>query len=231
MQNATPETILLFHDQLSNELPNIKGKWGFNFKIFRNNHFSVPPELADTHSSSPETTFLHTLSPSYMAHTTITLINRKTSGVFCTSVKEENGSDDALYAIPDKHLNLGATTGLNDPFDSFVHQKLQAAWSQKQIIRGDGGQIYELQNGNLIFRTSNVFLHGIFKGLLIQIEILDTGIPPAKLSDINEIQALFKTIIQKYRIPEGTTCYDVLNAKHLDTCGDLALQYSYILNF
>lgn len=230
MQNATPETILQFHDQLSNELPSIKGKWGFNFKIFRNNHFSVPPELAETHTSSPENMFLHTLSPSYMPNTTITLINRKTSGVFCLSVQEEIGAD-AKYAIPDKHLNLGATTGLNDSFDAFVHQKLQAAWSQKQIIRGDGGQVYDLQNGNLVFRTSNVFLHGTFKGLLIQIEVVDTGMSPTKLAESDEIKSLFDTIVQKYRIPEGTMCFDVLNSKNLDSCGDLALQYSKIFNF
>ncbi|CAI5759462.1 unnamed protein product [Candida verbasci] len=225
VHNATPDTILQFHDQLSNELPITKGRWNFNFKIFRNNQYSIPqnqPELTE----SKESKFLYTLSPSYLIDSTICLINNKSSGVFTNSIEEEVkelGHSHEL-TIPNFHLHLGATTGLNDKFDFFTHSKLQSLWLQRQLIKGDGGQIYELENGNLCFRTSNVFLHGNFRGLLIQIEIniKEEGI---------DLEEKFNRIKNKYNIPDGNLCCDVINSGRFDKYGDLCLQYSKILNF
>ncbi|KAK6203467.1 mediator of RNA polymerase II transcription subunit 20 [Scheffersomyces amazonensis] len=228
VQKATPDTITQFHDQLSNELPSLKGKWNFNFKIFRNNPYSLAPEVAETATVSTDAQFLYTLSPSYVNECTITLINKKSLGVFTNLIREEASESAKELSIPDHHLHRGATTGLNDPFDVFVSQKLESLWTQRQLIRGDGGQIYELENGNLIIRTSNVFLHGNFRGLLIQIELnnnlVATGDPQSFLGS-------FEKVRQKYGIPEGDICCDVLDSKYLDKYGDLCLQYAEILNF
>lgn len=223
VQRATPETITQFHDQLSNELPNLKGEWNFSFKIFRNNPFSIPPELIHTHETSPDTKYLHTLTPSYLNDSCITLINRRTVGIFSNLIQEEAGELNPEFAIPNDHLHKGVTTGLNDPFDFVINQRLQGLWTQRQSIKGDGGQIYELENGNLIIRTSNVFLHGNFRGLLIQIELQNCK--------ENDRQASFQKIIEKYNIPTGSLCCGVLDPSSLDKYGDLALQYSEIFNF
>ncbi|KAK6464151.1 mediator of RNA polymerase II transcription subunit 20 [Scheffersomyces coipomensis] len=231
IQSATPETITQFHDQLSNELPSLKGKWSFNFKIFRNNPYSIHPDQAETATVATEAQFLYTLSPSYLNESTITLINKKSVGVFTNLIKEETTELQRSHElnIPDEHLHLGATTGLNDPFDFFVSQKLESLWTQRQLIRGDGGQIYELENGNLIIRTSNVFLHGNFRGLLIQIELNNNLI--TNIKDTKSFKASFEKISKKYGIPEGDICCDILDSKFLDKHGDLCLQYSEILNF
>ncbi|CAK9440980.1 uncharacterized protein LODBEIA_P48490 [Lodderomyces beijingensis] len=226
VQHATPETIIQFQDELSNELPTRRGKWNFTFKVFRNNSLSVPEEMAETHDQNSAVQFLFTLSPSYLPGSTITVINSSSASVFCNPVREEVhelGGNTEL-CIPDSHLHLGATTGLNDSFDMFVHQKLQSLWTQKQIIKGDGGQIYELENGNLWIRTSNVFMHGSFKGLLVQIEVSDK-----RHKDGGE--DVIQSVIEKYNIPRGKMSCDFLDKNHSDRYGNLCLQYSRTLDF
>lgn len=223
IQNATPETITQFHDQLSNELPTVKGKWSFGFKIYRNNPYSVPQELEGL-ETSPETRYLYTLSPSYIPDSTITLIDKKSVGVFPGYITEEMGDKECDVSIPDEHLRDGATTGLNDPFDSFLGSKLQSLWSQRQFIKGDGGQIYQLENDNLVIKTSNVTLHGNFRGLLIQIDL-------NKEVNATELKPTFEKICQTYNVPTGNLNCNVLNSGKFDKYGDLCLQYAEILNF
>lgn len=228
VRNATPDTIIQFQDQLANDLPMKKGKWNFAFRIFKNNQYAIPNEVAHQGSLSTESKFMYTLSPSYLPGSTLTLINGRSVGVFSSTIREE-ATELGLQTecIPDTHLDLGATTGLNDPFDILANQKLQSLWTQKQMIKGDGGQIYELENGNLCIRTSNVFLHGSFKGLLIQVEISDRSFG---LKNITAPE-LILSILKKYGINEGKVCTDVLDARSRDKYGDLCWQYSRILDF
>ncbi|PSK35617.1 hypothetical protein C7M61_004406 [Candidozyma pseudohaemuli] len=226
VHKATPGTITQFHDILSNRLPTLKGKWSFTFKIFRNNIHSIPPELAETHDSAPESQFLYTWSPSYLNDSCVTLINKKNATVMSHIVQEELGSSgNAELAIPNDHLHKGATSGLNDSFDFLVGHRMQSMWTQRQTIRGDGGQIYELENGNVTIRTANVSLHGNFRGFLIQIEDDHTK------SDTTDRKAIIDELIKKYDIPSGNLCFDVMDPAQLDIYGDLALQYAEILNF
>lgn len=188
--------------------------------MFRSNPFSFSNNKA-------ESKFLHTLSLSYLPETCLTLVNKNSSGIFTNVIQESSSSpstssspnSSGAGSYPEDHLHKGATSGFNDPFDIVVNSKLQSLWLTRQNIKGDGGQIYELENGSLIIRTSNVFLHGMFKGLLIQIE--------AQEYKVDEIEK----ILQKYNIPKGNLCKDVLDSKNLDQYGDLSLQYAEILNF
>lgn len=225
IQKATPETILKLHDQLSNELPQIKGKWGFSFKVFRNNPYSIDISKGDD-ATLQQARFLHVFKPTYLKDACVCLIDKKTSATLLGRVLED--SDESIGrevpVIAGSHLHKGATSGLNDPFDFFVAQKLQSLWVQRQSIRGDGGQIYELENGNLTIRTSNVFLHGIFKGLLIQIEVQN------KESKLDREEVL-KKVTSKYNIPLGKIYCNVLDASSPDYNSDLCLQYSEVLNF
>lgn len=226
VHKATPDTITRFHDVLSNKLPTMKGKWNFTFKIFRNNPYSIPPEVAHVQETSTDVNFLYTLSPSHLKDTCITLINKKTVAVHSTAVEEELGDNgDPELSIPNDHLHKGATSGLDDSFDFFVNHRLQSLWTQRQLIRGDGGQIYELENGNVVIRTANVVLHGNFRGFLIQIEIDHTKLDTSDRSEI------FQILSNKYNIPPGKVSYNVLDPNNLDPYGDLALQYADILNF
>lgn len=239
VQHATPETIIQFEDQLSNELPTRRGNWGFTFKIFRNNLYSVPEAIAGTHERNPTSQFLFTLAPTYLPGSTITIINGHSAGVFCNSVQEEVielGNNPEL-SIPDNHLHLGATTGLNDSFDLFLNQKLQSLWTQKQIIKGDGGQIYELENGKVLIKTSNVFMHGSFKGLLVQIEVDDSyrkrggAISATAVTEREEDANIIRQVLAKYNVPQGKISFDVLDTAASDRYGNLCLQYSRTLDF
>lgn len=224
VQGATPQTILRFHDELSNQLPTLKGKWNFTFKVFRNNAYSVPPELAESQEVAPENKFLYTWVPSYLHDSCVTLINKKTAGVFSHVVQEEL-QDSTTFVIHNDHLHKGATVGINDRWDTMIALRLQSLWTQRQVIKGDGGEIYELENGNLIIRTANVFLHGNFRGLLIQLEV------DRKKHPTNDPQQIFQELLAKYDIPKGKLCYKVINDSNYDEFADLALQYSEILSF
>ncbi|CCG23626.1 hypothetical protein CORT_0E00360 [Candida orthopsilosis Co 90-125] len=228
VQNATPDTIIQVQDQLANDLPMKKGKWNFAFRIFKNNPYAIPREIADQEVQNPESKFMYTLSPSYLPGSTFTLINGRSVGVFSSTIQEE-AKELGLQTecIPDPHLDLGATTGLNDPFDVLANQKLQSLWTQKQMIKGDGGQIYELENGNLCIRTSNVFLHGSFKGLLIQVEVSEKSFSMKNVT----VSELISNILKKYGIAGGNVCSDVLDVHSSDRYGDLCWQYSRILDF
>lgn len=228
-QRATLDTIAQFHDQLSNELPAPQGKWDFTFKIFRNNPYSIEPELAESHEASPLTKYLYTFAPSYLKDTTLTLVNRKSSAVFTTSVAEESKDvSDGGVSIPDSHLHQGATTGINDHFDTFISQKLLSLWTQRQVIKGHGGQRYELENGNLTISTSNVFLHGNFKGLLIQIDVQTS---PQDSYTLQDTQTLFESLLRRYKISGGSICFQVIDQQCPDPYGDLCLQYAETFNF
>ncbi|KAI5949244.1 SRB2 [Candida theae] len=230
VHNATPDTIIQFQDQLANDLPMKKGKWNFTFRIFKNNPYAIPEAIALQESQNPESKFMYTLSPSYIPGSTITLINGRSVGVFSSTINEE-ATELGLQTecIPDEHLDLGATTGLNDPFDFFANQKLQSLWTQKQMIKGEGGQIYELENGNLCIRTSNVFLHGSFNGLLIQVEVSEKSFSLKNVS----MAELTQRILKKYGVAGGNVCSDTLNTHthSKDKYGDLCWQYSRILDF
>lgn len=224
MHGATPQTILQFHDELLNQLPNLKGKWSFSFKVFRNNIYSIPPNLADSQSVAPENKFLYTWIPSYLHDSCVTLINKRTAAVF-SHIVEEEFQEPHPFAIDNAHLHNGATLGLNDLWDTVILLRMQSLWVQRQVIKGDGGDIYELENGNLVIRTANVFLHGNFRGLLIQLEIDHTKLATS------DSQQIFQDLLAKYDIPKGDLCYKVIDPDNLDEFGDLVLQYAEILSF
>ena len=177
--------------------------------MFRSNPFSI----TNGHSESK---FLHTLTLSYLPDTCISLVNFNSVGIFTNNAINDDSPPPADgFGFPESYLYRGVTSGYNDPFDMLVGQKLQSLWLQKQNIKGDGGQVYELENGSVIIRTSNVFLHGVFKGLLIQIETK------------RDIDA----VMDKYSIPRGNMSNKTIDQTNLDLYGDLSLQYAQVLNF
>lgn len=140
-------------------------------------------------------------------------------------IVEEELPEPFNFAIHNDHLHKGATVGLNDLWDTVIALRMQSLWTQRQVIKGDGGDIYELENGNLVIRTANVSLHGNFRGLLIQLEVDHTKLTA------NDPEQIFKDLLAKYEIPKGKICYKVIDSNNFDEFADLALQYSEILSF
>lgn len=186
--------------------------------------YSIPPELAESQNVAPENKYLYTWIPSYLHDSCVTLINKRSAGVFSHIVEEEL-PEPFPFAIGNDHLHKGATFGLNDLWDTVVALRMQSLWTQRQVIKGDGGDIYELENGNLVIRTANVSLHGNFRGLLIQLEVDHTKLTAS------DPEQIFKDLLAKYEIPKGKICYKVIDCNNFDEFADLALQYSEILSF
>ncbi|ODV85998.1 hypothetical protein CANARDRAFT_22782 [[Candida] arabinofermentans NRRL YB-2248] len=172
-----------------------------------------------------------------------------------------------------EHIEKGCCNNLNmntsENLDFLLLTKLTSLWSMKQTIKGEGGYGYMLNlnvpdNGadgenttttttatttttssfeRFKLRTSNCFLHGTFKGFLIEIEHLDGNETKSdeKLSEIeskNQLITRFtnsiskiKNMIELYKFPEGNLCFNVLSDSKLDYMSDLCQQYCDALQF
>lgn len=164
--------------------------------------------------------------------------------------------------------NAGSSGSGFEQYDFFLQSKLESLWNLKQTIRGEGGYGYLLSVPNMTegkvenfkVRTNNCFLHGAFKGFLIEIEHLsDDETTPASAAtatsstathttnsgadgsttiDKNQIIRNFLNSIEKiqnllklYRFPEGSLSYNVLSDSKLDYLSDLCQQYCDALQF
>jgi len=152
VDNASSNSMTAFHDAISNEIPNMLGRWSFELKIFKSN---------SQHLQSTQSNFLYNLSLSHVPNKAVTLVNK--SAIVTTS------------EIPKSLIDSGCSNGSVDNLDHIIQTKLQSLWLLRQTLKGESGNSYELMNGNLIIRTMNVFLHGNFKAFLIQLEYLGTG--------------------------------------------------------
>lgn len=164
-----------------------------------------------------------------------------------------------------QHIKMGCCSNLSaysaETFETLVSSRLQSLWALKQTIKGEGGFGYIInvplkQSGNdddetdkFRLRTSNCFLHGIFKGFLIEIEHIDEKEDEKeriedlhhKLTDLEKKNRLImrftksigkiKELIEMYHFPEGNLCFNVLNETKLDYLSDLCQQYCDALQF
>lgn len=164
-----------------------------------------------------------------------------------------------------QHIKMGCCSNLSaysaETFETLVSSRLQSLWALKQSIKGEGGFGYIInvplkQSGNdddetdkFRLRTSNCFLHGIFKGFLIEIEHIDEKEDEKeriedlhhKLTDLEKKNRLImrftksigkiKELIEMYHFPEGNLCFNVLNETKLDYLSDLCQQYCDALQF
>lgn len=164
-----------------------------------------------------------------------------------------------------QHIKMGCCSNLSaysaETFEALVSSRLQSLWALKQTIKGEGGFGYIInvplkQSGNdddetdkFRLRTSNCFLHGIFKGFLIEIEHIDEKEDEKeriedlhhKLTDLEKKNRLImrftksigkiKELIEMYHFPEGNLCFNVLNETKLDYLSDLCQQYCDALQF
>lgn len=164
-----------------------------------------------------------------------------------------------------QHIKMGCCSNLSaysaETFEALVSSRLQSLWALKQTIKGEGGFGYIInvplkksgdddeENDKFRLRTSNCFLHGIFKGFLIEIEHIDEKEDEKeriedshhKLTDLEKKNRLImrftksigkiKELIEMYHFPEGNLCFNVLNETKLDYLSDLCQQYCDALQF
>ncbi|OWB80541.1 transcription factor activity, RNA polymerase II transcription factor binding protein [[Candida] boidinii] len=169
------------------------------------------------------------------------------SGIVNSSNNNGNGSG-----------STGSSGSGFEQYDFFLQSKLESLWNLKQTIRGEGGYGYLLNVPNMTegkvenfkVRTNNCFLHGAFKGFLIEIEHLSDDETTATATtntsesdgsttiDKNQIIRNFLNSIEKiqnllklYRFPEGSLSYNVLSDSKLDYLSDLCQQYCDALQF
>ncbi|CDK28741.1 unnamed protein product [Kuraishia capsulata CBS 1993] len=258
VQNAAPNSITQFHDLISNELPVPLGPWSFDLKIFLNNKYSKPSNI---HPSQVPNRYLYSLQLSYLPQKTITIINNTKSITTVTSLTanvSEKGSEvsnskdskdvsNSKNAKLKEHFLKGCSLNTTtDSFDLFVMNKLQNLWALKQVIKGESGYGYLINVANINsedsarghetfkIRTSNCFLHGTFKGFLIEIEHIETTASEEAQNIIMSFSksiSKIKTLIEVYKFPQGRLCFNVLSDSKLDYESDLCQQYSDALQF
>ncbi|KAH3668530.1 hypothetical protein OGAPHI_002284 [Ogataea philodendri] len=196
--------------------------------------------------------YLYTLQLSYLNNQTISIINNSKSVI--TRIPNTNGlladptDRDNLALL--QHIKNGCSSNISsttETFEQLVTSKLASLWTVKQTIKGEGGYGYVVsvpglkdKGGDEKFklRTSNCFLHGLFKGFLIEIEHLDDDIDQDDVPEGNNLIVKFtnsinkiKSLIDLYKFPEGNLCFNVLNETKLDYLSDLCQQYCDALQF
>lgn len=224
IENKSLETSETIYNNLLNELPIVRNKWSFTFKRYRNNAFLVEKK-ADGTVEKPKVMDLYTLSLSYLNDSTIVLINDESGGVFSSNIETETQQD--LFTILKEHVIKGAMSSPNKTFDFFISQKLKSQWTNKQTIRGEEGQIYEFSEHNYVIKTCNIFLHGNYKGLLVQIELNDV----IDKNDRDMLKKKIEKICEKFSFSQKEVFCCMIDPDNSHFYLDLCLQYSKIFNF
>lgn len=206
VQNATANNITAFHDKLSAHSPESTGKWSTDIKIFKANSSYVKAS-AEKQASGAGNKFLYTISLGDEPSLLHTLINQS---VITTS-----------SVVPAAVLSSGISIGCADPLDAMIMSKLQSVWNIRQTLKSDEGFSYVLENGRLVIRTANLFLHGNFKNFVIVVEIHE---------DFGDFNGKVEEIIRKYDFPMGKIATEKLSAgssRSADLCGQLVEALSF----
>ena len=155
---------------------------------------------------------MYTLNLSYTPKQTISIVNNEVT-IF---------NSDRLKG--DELLDHGCSTGFYDPIDSIIQNKLNALWQPLQGLKGEGGNSYEVtldEEDVFIIRTANCFLHGGFKGFLVEMTYEKGG---------EDGEEKIKSLIKKLNFPNGKLSFDKLgDGKENKFFGDLAFQYTQAL--
>lgn len=212
VQNTLVNGISVFHDQITNEIPKILEPWLFELKMYRTNPVvgkllqGQPPQKVAMLMNKT----MYTLNLLYLRDKTISVVGGVTA-IF-------NSSPNPTL------VDLACLTGHLDTFDAIMAQKLTSQWQMLQTLKGEGGNSFEISvaldqgpKDKFIVRTATCFLHGMFKGFLVEFTYLGEGNPEEK------IKLLVKKLgLEKLRLSLAKLESD-------EPLGNLTLQYTQAL--
>ncbi|CCD23872.1 Srb2p NDAI_0C02120 [Naumovozyma dairenensis CBS 421] len=239
MERATPATLTEFKDELSNTLLNILDTWSIDFKTYRSTTSGTSTAIQESNSNSK---LMYSITLSHQNNKTVLIKNDTKIAMIMAASKNE---------IPTELISNGCISDTNPiPIDVLLNNKLSNLWTQRQSIKGTGGETFQTTN-KLLIRVINLFSSTGFKGLLIECEDQSTdGITNGsqvfhtnnKITFQEKIQTI-TNILTKLSTPTSvkapttttTTDYkismDSLNLDHSDYLGDLGYQYVRVLEF
>ncbi|ODQ77489.1 hypothetical protein BABINDRAFT_169098 [Babjeviella inositovora NRRL Y-12698] len=238
----------------------LNSNWQFEFKIFKNNPFSRVDPSVPTPTTFLYTLYLSYFPQKIISITNNSTSSIITSVAVSSSndIKTEydsDGDDDEVrkpdFDVPASHIMSNASTGLSNPWDSVLTSKLQSLWTLRQVIKGDNGNVYKLHvnqlaltipdavsgepttvtlSGALIIKTANCFLHGSFKGFLIEVEFTPSD---GQIVESVMRKVVLRGLMEHYKFPLGKLCLERLNEYENveDKYGDLCHQYAQALQF
>lgn len=245
MQNTTLDAIGSFHDHISNEIPKILEPWSFSLRIYKRNalYGKLLKEMPDksekggvdgsSKASRGSSNMMYTLRVSYEPHKSVSVVNKGQSIVFNTE------RDEML-------TNGNCSSGFMDDVDSILQKKMKAHWHMFQTIKGEGGNSYEISVGGgeygpaggpavgpnaesdvFVVRSANCFLHGGFKGFLVEVTHLSDS-PEASGKGVDKIRWLIR---EKLGLEKGTWSFSRACDAEDDRMESLGVQYTEALKF
>lgn len=116
-----------------------------------------------------------------------------------------------------------------DSLDALLLNRLQSLWTLKQSIASHGGQGFELVYSGESFRlrVANCVHRGTFKGLLVEMEHLDSqsSVEEDLIAKFTRSLSLLREVAALPGFPPGALSYNVLSETKLDPLSDLCQQY------
>ncbi|UCS19572.1 uncharacterized protein HLK63_D04301 [Nakaseomyces glabratus] len=163
VESATPGTLTEFKDLLAKQLLEVRETWSLEFRTYRTLVKDFPSREK----------LLYSLTFPHHDKKTV-LIRNSLAWVLGTA------------EIPDNLQTC--STGLSESIDQLLASKLSNMWAQRQVIRGDAGQTL-LITGDVTVRIINLFAATGFKGLLIELDNLQSATSLTNITDLlNEMK-------------------------------------------
>lgn len=213
-EGATPASLTEFKDALSNSLVQVLEPWSVECKTYRpagrmrasaGNNGATNENLPANDTS---TTPLHCITFAHHGKRTVMVRN---------GVAMATSAQTADIAQP-----CAPVTGPSlDPLDVVLAEKLANLWHQRQVLRGDVGDAFELEH--VIVRAVNLFSPSGFKGLLIELQSRGQSNWSSELPPIEN--ALKDIGIQGFK-----SCVETIGTSpSASYICDLAFQYVHVL--
>ncbi|KAK9451725.1 mediator complex, subunit Med20 [Limtongia smithiae] len=193
--NAT--TITSVSERITRLFPRSVGKWGFEYKLYRENpmlttHHSIH-SLPSQPGSQQQQQQQH--MPSTPARFLAQLyITKHRDDLFCLIDEPHGGYTSSGAAVANKAVMAVFDKGM----DSIVATKLQSLWTLRQTMRGEGFA-YSIGD-EFVVRVASVTMSGSFRFIVIEVEYL-------KSVDLASSKQPIADLIAKCDLPRGKFVY------------------------
>lgn len=182
--------------------------WGVEFRTYRSQIKNLPDGISK---------LLYSITFPHHGKKTV-VVKNKMAIVTASQIQD----------VPSELVESSCSTGYPEPIDQVLGNKLSNVWAQRQLIKGETGEMFETTE--TIIGGCNLFTSTGFKGLIIEIQDKvgpdgDETTEEAFKEKISGIEDLLRSInVTDYQLT--TDCLDPANPNYL--C-DLAYQYVRVL--